>query len=176
MLSQKTLLEATDSRRILDQVKDDSSSLIGLRDADSCVSLSTKSTGRSSLLSKIFAFDSELMGSNVYQKQTRSLMKIAIRTPERAHRLNHAERKKFAKRSAVIEQQLRRDRKSQAREVRVVIQGSNQGRLALMVKLIALYGTPYRKEERLALCAALQRRVVNSILSCTNKPAIFGTS
>ena len=168
MLSQKTLLEAKDSRQILDQVKDDSSSLICLRDADSFVSLSTESTGRSSLLSRIFAFDSELMGSNVYQKQTRLLMTKAVRTPKRAPKLTLDERQKSARRSAQIERMLRQDKKRQHREVRILVRGSNQGKLSLMVRLMHFYrekSYEKEKEECLARLEPLQRRIVSSLLS-----------
>ena len=176
MLSQKLLLEAKDSRRILDRVRDDSSSLVCLKDADSCVSLSTQSTGRSSLLSKIFAFDSELIVSNVYQKQTRSLMKKAFRTPERALQLSHTERKKSSQRSAEIERQLRRDKKLQSREVRIGVRGSNRSRLALMVKLTAVCTqATYNEGQRLAHREAFQRRAVNSILDFAQSiPSLLG--
>ena len=70
------MLESKDNRHLLDQLKDDSSSMIVLRDEGSFAS--TRSTGASSKLSKVFpGLDAELISSLVYQRAVRSLFKKA---------------------------------------------------------------------------------------------------
>lgn len=39
----------------------------------------TNSTGNSSKLSKVFEFDAEIIGSRVYQRAVRSLVKLTVR-------------------------------------------------------------------------------------------------
>lgn len=67
------------SRSIIDQVKDETSSLVCLRDYSSFRSPSTSSTNGSSLWSRNFRFDHELLASGVYQNQIRSLMRRTFR-------------------------------------------------------------------------------------------------
>ncbi|KAL9070890.1 MAG: hypothetical protein Q9161_004532 [Pseudevernia consocians] len=76
---QKQLLEASQSRRILDQVKDDSSSLIVLRDSTSFSSSWAMSTERSSVLNRVFDFDGEVMESKVYRNHMRYLIRRVFR-------------------------------------------------------------------------------------------------
>ena len=72
------MLQEKDSRRLLDQVKDDSSSLVCLNDSNSHLSSRTRTTERSSLWNRVFDFDHGLLGTKVYQKQLRSLLKHAF--------------------------------------------------------------------------------------------------
>ena len=59
----------------MEQVKDDSSSLLCLLDSNSCRSSLSGSTDRASLWSKTFDFDGDLLRSKVYKQQFRVLMK-----------------------------------------------------------------------------------------------------
>ena len=72
---QRSLLLDKDNRRILERVKDDSSSLVVLLDPASLHSSMSGSTDRESLWSRAFDFDDDLLGSKVYKGQIRSLMK-----------------------------------------------------------------------------------------------------
>lgn len=74
---QKALLESPLSREVFDQVKDDSSSLIVVIDKTSGHSTSTRDTDQSSKMSMKFQFDAELLGSQVYQRAIRSLVRSA---------------------------------------------------------------------------------------------------
>ncbi|KAL3418868.1 G-protein alpha subunit [Phlyctema vagabunda] len=74
---QKSLLESKKSRQLLDQVRDDSSSLDVLFDSASFFSRSTGTTQRSSKMSLKFLFDGELINSKVYQNYFRSLVRRA---------------------------------------------------------------------------------------------------
>lgn len=120
------------SRSIIDQVKDDSSSLLCLRDCSSFRSSRTSSTDRSSLWSRTFGFDHELLASGVYQSQIRSLMRRAFR---RRKTLDGASsllarpsfrslRKPEISKSAAIEHQLHQDRLSERVVVKICLFGS----------------------------------------------------
>lgn len=67
------------NRRLVDQAKESSSSLISLRDSASFHSSRTQLTERSSLWNRAFQLDRYIIGSEVYQKQSRSLMKYDFR-------------------------------------------------------------------------------------------------
>ena len=119
------------SRSIIDQVKDDSSSLFGLRDSSSFRSPLRTSTDRSSLWSRVFEFDPELLASGVYQGQIRSLMRRAFRKGEKSDdasslaspNIRSVRRVEMA-RSAAIERQIRQDRSSERVVVKVLLLGS----------------------------------------------------
>ena len=76
---QKEVLEVKQSRQTFDQAKDDSSSLICLRDSASFRSSWTSTAESSSLLSKVFGFDGELLESEVYKRQAREFFKRVVR-------------------------------------------------------------------------------------------------
>ena len=147
---QKSLLEAKEARRVLTQVKDDSSSLIGLRDSASFQSSSTRSTGRSSLISRIFAFDPELMASQVYQKQLRLLMKRTVRAPGRIARSDNGKLWRESRlRSEEIESQLRREKSSRRREFTILMHGPSSSRLTVIALMKAMWEGQPAHEERL---------------------------
>ena len=83
---QKALLEESTNREVFDQVQDDSSSLIVLRDTASYFSGGTQSTEQSSKFSMKFRFDAEIMGSRVYQRAVRSLFRRRGRQYEKTNR------------------------------------------------------------------------------------------
>ncbi|KAJ2971993.1 hypothetical protein NUW58_g9277 [Xylaria curta] len=77
---QKSLVEAHGTQKVLEQTKNDSASLLGLRDADSCCSrASTRFTQGSSKLSMVFDFDKELFSTRVYGLLHRATVKDSIR-------------------------------------------------------------------------------------------------
>lgn len=78
MSEQSALLQRGESRGVLDQVKDDSSSLFGLRDSASFRSSLTAATERSHLLDISFEFDKELTATKVYHRQWRPLIRNAL--------------------------------------------------------------------------------------------------
>ena len=63
---QRSLLLDKDNRRVLEQVKDDSSSLVVLLDSASFHSSRSGTTDPGSLWSRAFDFDGDLLGSKVY--------------------------------------------------------------------------------------------------------------
>ena len=71
-------MECSQTRQILKQVKDDSSSSIVLRVTSSFCSSRATNTPNSSLLDRKFSFDSEVLRSKVYQGQIRSLIRRAL--------------------------------------------------------------------------------------------------
>ena len=84
MAEQKEILESDRSRKIINQIKDDTSSLFCLRDSMSFRTSFTSPTERFSMLSREFDFDAELVQSKVYNKQMKSFMRRAIRDSRRA--------------------------------------------------------------------------------------------
>ena len=66
------------NRSIIDQVWDDTSSLICLRDSTSLHIRKTSYTDGSSLLSRRFGFDHEILASKVYQGHIRSLVRRTL--------------------------------------------------------------------------------------------------
>lgn len=119
------------SRSIIDQVQDDSSSLVCLRDYSSFRSPWTSSTNGSSLWSRTFGFDHELLASGVYQNQIRSLMKRTFRRRKTlddtfsilARENVRSVRKTELAKSVAIERQLRRDFSKRA-VVKILLLGS----------------------------------------------------
>jgi hypothetical protein len=68
------MLESKPTRKIFDQIKDNSSSLMVLRDSASYSSFLTQDTGVSSKFSAHFDFDSDLLNSRVYQVAVRTIL------------------------------------------------------------------------------------------------------
>jgi hypothetical protein len=142
---QKELRERETSRQVFDQVKDDSSSLVVLRDSASFLSSCTKTTENSSKLSMRFMFDGELLQSRVYQGTVRSLLRRAIRggreinagssvsiTP---HKLSKEEKDKAA-RSSQIDSLIDKDAKRLRREVKVWVLGAPRSGESTICKTI----------------------------------------
>lgn len=72
---QRSLLLDKENRQVIEQVKDDSSSLVCLLDSASLRSSRSGSTDRASLWSRAFEFDGDLLRTKVYKDQIRLLMK-----------------------------------------------------------------------------------------------------
>ncbi len=88
-------MESSQTRQILEQVKDDSSSLIVLRDTSSYYSSRATNTPNSSLLDLKFSFDSEVLRSKVYQGQIRSLIRRALPRRKATHMIDASTPKRF---------------------------------------------------------------------------------
>ena len=69
---------------MLDQIRDDSSSLFCLRDSASFRSSLTAATERSNLLDISFDFDRDLTATRVYHRQWRSLIRETVRSGRKA--------------------------------------------------------------------------------------------
>jgi hypothetical protein len=75
--AQQDLLKEKESRRVFDQVKDDSTSLVVLCDSASFVTQRTKTTTGTSRFSMNFSFDAEILQAKAYKTTLRSLMRRA---------------------------------------------------------------------------------------------------
>ena len=127
------MLERNQTRMIFDQVKDDSSSLICLCDSTSFCSSWSSTTGSSSLLSKIFGFDGELLASKAYKRQARELFKLAIRSRRAITSPSKRAQKLFpnltfpnkdsVSRPVELDKQLAAERKAQQNEIKVLLFG-----------------------------------------------------
>ncbi|CAJ2505686.1 Uu.00g130800.m01.CDS01 [Anthostomella pinea] len=78
IFEQHDLLQSDESRRIFSQVKDDTSSLLWLRDSESSGTSRSAWTQDLSAIKTIFDFDREVFTSKVYRMATRSNMVNAI--------------------------------------------------------------------------------------------------
>ena len=92
---QNELMECRQTRQILEQVKDDTSSLIVLRDTSSYYSSRATDTPNSSLLDRKFSFDSEVLRSKVYQGQIRSLIRRALPRRKATHKIDASAPRRF---------------------------------------------------------------------------------
>ena len=88
-------MECSQTRQILEQVKDDSSSLIVLRDTSSFYSSRATNTSNSSLLDRKFSFDNEVLRSKVYQGQIRSLIRHALPRRKAIHKIEGLTPRRF---------------------------------------------------------------------------------
>ena len=77
-LEQGRLLRNNESRRILQVVREDTSSLLLLQDADSTSSRTTARTDNSQLWDSSFSFDREVLGCRAYQSAFRSNMRDPV--------------------------------------------------------------------------------------------------
>ena len=78
LYEQRNLLQSDENRKAVALVKDDTSSLLWLRDAESHASLRSISTRNSVMLDTVFDFDHEIFNSKVYNMAARSNMKRAV--------------------------------------------------------------------------------------------------
>lgn len=171
---QKTLLEALESRRIFDQLKDDSSSMVVLRDAASCASKSSQSTGTSSKLSKVFpGLDAELMSSLVYQRAVRSLFKRASGKSALAilrsasdgalKRISTTDKRLSASVSTNIDAILEVERDLQRYQARLLLLGSSSDIMYSFLSMIKVFtGEPHNHEKLLEYRDSIVSLVVGS--------------
>ncbi|EXJ84741.1 hypothetical protein A1O3_05413 [Capronia epimyces CBS 606.96] len=80
-MEQHRVLHERQSRKVFDQIKDDSSSLIVLCDSASFVTRRTKTTTATSKFSMNFIFDAEILQAKAYKSTMRSLMRRARNQP-----------------------------------------------------------------------------------------------
>lgn len=88
-------MECSQTRQILEQVKDDSSSLIVLRDTISSYGSRATNTSNSSALDWNFSFDNEVLSSKVYQGHIRSLIRRALPTRKPTHKIDTSTPRRF---------------------------------------------------------------------------------
>ena len=90
---QHSLLQVRENRRLLDQVKDDSSSLVYLKARSSFRSSRTVSscTESSALLSIIFDFDEEILHTSPYQRQLKSCYRQHLQPSRPTHSMTDSQ-------------------------------------------------------------------------------------
>ena len=159
------------SRNILDQVKDNSSSLLGLRDSSSFRSPWRSSADRSSLWSRTFEFDPELLASGVYQGQIRSLMRRAFHKGRKSDdasslaspNIRSVRRVEMAN-SAAIERQIRQDRLSERVVVKLLLLGSqNREPFAILDRVHLHQFKSYSHDVRMSYRRAIFSSVLNAM-------------
>lgn len=150
------MLEHKKSRRVFEQIRDDSSSLVVLRDSASLFSSCTDTTANSSKISMRFTFDRELLGSKVYQGTMRSLIRrvihrgketgtVSIRS-QSTNRSLLSERKENAARSNQIDALITEDSKEFSRKANVLVVGLPQSGKSTLLSLMRQYNEPSRHD------------------------------
>jgi hypothetical protein len=79
VIEQSNFLQRAENRNVFSRVRDDSSSLLWLRDSDSEITRKSSFAENLDHLDATFAFDSDLLSSNVYRSAARSSMLRALR-------------------------------------------------------------------------------------------------
>ena len=82
---ERILLQSLESRHGIQRLRDDTSSLLWLRDSESILSRKTVSTFDSKVFETVFDFDGEVFNSRVYQMALRSNMKQVLSHKASAH-------------------------------------------------------------------------------------------
>ena len=127
------MLEHKPNRQIIEQVRDDTTSLVVLCDTSSRNSRVTESTETSSRLSTIFQFDAELIGSRVYQRAVHQLFKRTVHQgkylDETAKQsdffaIKKTERLEERLQSKTIDRLLRKEREKMLTELKVLVSGA----------------------------------------------------
>lgn len=118
---QRALLEKSSSRKILNRVEKDSASLIAHRDTASLVS---RCTDNLSKLSLVFGFDGELFLTKVYDRAHRASVKATLRRQQ--YDTTSVKNRISYKKNEEIEKTIRADRKTQGREVKILLLGTSR--------------------------------------------------
>ena len=125
-------------------VKDDSSSLRCLCDADSFFSGNTTSTKTSSVLSVIFGFDHELFTSKVYQRAMRNVIRRSVRTKKKSLENSGDKRK-----SKELEESINKDRLANHSKINLLLTGlPGSGKTTLMKQLESSYNIAPRQSNQ----------------------------
>ncbi|KAH0559729.1 hypothetical protein GP486_003753 [Trichoglossum hirsutum] len=138
---QKALLEKSSSRKIFNQVTDDSSSLFVLHGTTSSYSRWTKYTDNLSKISMAFQFDRELFISKVYERAIRGFAKDSIRRHEEVDmglsksptlHVTKLELKKQTERSRAVDHEIDEQNRIRRRECRILLLGDTDSGRAIV--------------------------------------------
>ncbi|KIW91707.1 uncharacterized protein Z519_07675 [Cladophialophora bantiana CBS 173.52] len=153
---QKRLLERDESREVLNQAKDDATSLVGFRDSASFATFRTNLSSATKL-SKTFDFDGLLLRHKIYQNTFRSMLRRATspteeRTGEKGQRRALSDTpiiqlKSTARDSAKIDLKLKQDARKLSKEVKILAVGDKHGKSAIVKQMRQRYGRPYSDSE-----------------------------
>ena len=139
------------NRQLLDRVKDDSSSLIVLRDAASSCSRETDSTVSSSIFARVFpGLDNELMGTQVYQKAVRSLFRNRNKRTQDIHGLSAfmpPPRQPNSPASRLIDRQIKADKENMRQEIQMALIGGYQSATQPLMATLHSHCHPYTQDE-----------------------------
>lgn len=165
---QKDLLEAEQSREVFKKVKDDSSSLVVIRDSASLLSASTNTTENSSKLSMRFMFDGELLQSKVYQGTIRSLLRRAMHGATATGSItlqsnlykSPEERKEMKTRSRHIDRILHRDKLIENREFQILVHGRHQSGKSTICRMLELASSAEDSQSRYAVLDVIREAII----------------
>ena len=142
------MLDKSNTRKVIKQVRDDSSSLYVHRDAMSFRSYYTDSLSK---LSLTFTFDRILLGSDVYQRIFRGSLKESLR------------QKQFEvqswKKNSEIEKLLRSSRQQSLQEIKVLLAGDCETRQSVLASILDGYGFVSTKDSS-EWCGRVKRLAV----------------
>lgn len=168
------LLEKSSSRQIFQRVKDDSSSLIVLRDKASSYSQCTDNLSR---VSVAFPFDRELFESKVYEKALRGSLKEALRRRQEGARsitansvfgMTRAELKMEAEKFHTIDHAIKEENSILGREERIILLGEESERKAFKKQMIMLSNDVSTEE-----CSQCRDTVLTDVVFGVVWPVIY---
>lgn len=152
---QKRFLDREESRIVFMLARDDTTSLIEFRDSVS-FGTSARRSSNGSQFSKTFEFDGFLLRHKIYQNTFRSMLRrVASPTEGRAFNLKSRTMSETApislqsdsKTSALIDFQLKEDRRKMKREIKMLAIGDRHGRSAVVRQMRIKFGQPFSDAE-----------------------------
>ena len=164
------MIEDRESQLLLDQLKDDRSSLIVLYDSESMLTKRTKSTTRTSKFSLNFAFDSVLLQHTIYKSTFRSLMRRTkvpsglegIRENEEwIDPLSWKEKTDRIHVSRKIDQELKQEKLRLERELKVIVVGNGA---ATAMEAFSLAWPPRSREELLLYRSEIYEALIAELI------------
>lgn len=165
---QKALLSQSSSRKIFQQVKDDSSSLCGQTDSASIFSWRA---GTLSRLSKLFDFDRQLFATKVYEKAMQTSFKDTVETLWRptTPQLPTLDE---VRRTARINQTLEEDLRKRRRECKVLVLGDPACTQTLMNHMRISHMRGFPDDERASCQGTVRNNVLDIVESLASISAI----
>ena len=164
------MIEDRENQLLLDQLKDDRSSLIVLYDSESMLTKRTKTTTRTSKFSINFAFDSVLLQHTIYKSTFRSLMR-RTRAPsglectreidEWIDPLSLKEKTTRIRTSRKIDQKLKQEKLRLERELKVIVVGSGA---TTVMEALALAWPPRSREELLLYRSEIYEALIAELI------------
>ena len=172
---QKTLLETRQSRLILDQVKDASSSLFCLTDSESFCTTRSTTPVPSSRLSMAFDFDFEVLGSEVYQGAMKSLLrqssrrKVPLKEQLVKSRHNNQQiliswEKPSSTRPNETDMSIKEPRIEEMNETNILVLGlPRSGKSTMLEMMMMVNESSYSREDRIATRRIIFRNIIQAM-------------
>jgi guanine nucleotide-binding protein G(i) subunit alpha len=140
------MLEKTSTRRVINRVKDDASSLYVQRDS---MSIYSRCTDNLSKISKMFEFDRELFISKVYEKALRGSLKDTVENiRQKQLRPDVSVSREERDRGMIIERDIKEHAMKMKREVRVLLLGERDCVQVFIKNMKIIHGDGFTDDDR----------------------------